>query len=84
MARLPQVRALGFDERFIRMWEFYLAYCEGAFLERHISDVQLFLAKNHNPRPLLYEPWASAADSLVSSETGRELSGRIHQTGFAS
>jgi cyclopropane-fatty-acyl-phospholipid synthase len=28
---LPEVRSLGYDERFIRLWEFYLAYCEGAF-----------------------------------------------------
>jgi cyclopropane-fatty-acyl-phospholipid synthase len=45
MAQLPAVRALGFDERFIKMWEFYLAYCEGGFLEHYIGDVQLLLAK---------------------------------------
>lgn len=37
LARLPEVRALGFDDRFIRMWEYYLAYCEGGFLERSIG-----------------------------------------------
>jgi cyclopropane-fatty-acyl-phospholipid synthase len=31
LAQAPQVRALGFDERFMRIWEFYLAYCEAAF-----------------------------------------------------
>jgi cyclopropane-fatty-acyl-phospholipid synthase len=41
--RLPEVRHLGFDERFVRMWDYYLAYCEGAFRERYISDVQLVL-----------------------------------------
>ena len=40
-----EVRALGFDERFLRMWEFYLAYCEGAFRERYIGDAQVLLAK---------------------------------------
>jgi cyclopropane-fatty-acyl-phospholipid synthase len=30
-ARLPEVRALGYDERFLRIWEFYLAYCEAGF-----------------------------------------------------
>lgn len=45
LARLPQVRAQGFDERFIRMWEFYLAYCEGGFRERSIGVSQLLLAK---------------------------------------
>ena len=45
MARLPQVRAQGFDERFIRLWEFYLAYCEGGFRERSIGVAHLLLAK---------------------------------------
>ena len=36
--------ALGFDERFLRMWRFYFAYCEGGFLERSISDVQMLFA----------------------------------------
>jgi len=43
--QLEQVRALGYPERFIRMWEFYLCYCEGGFLERRTSTVQLLLAK---------------------------------------
>lgn len=42
---LTEVRALGFDERFCRLWDYYLAYCEGAFRERHISNVQLVLTK---------------------------------------
>jgi len=50
--RLPEVLALGFDERFIRMWRFYLAYCEGGFLERAISDVQLvFAGPDYRGRP---------------------------------
>ena len=55
--RLQEVRALGFDERFMRMWDYYLAYCEGAFLERHIGVSQLLLTKNHSPRNLFGEPW---------------------------
>lgn len=50
MARLDEVRAQGYDERFIRMWEFYLAYCEGGFLERSIGDVHLLLARPGNRR----------------------------------
>jgi cyclopropane-fatty-acyl-phospholipid synthase len=38
------VRALGYDQRFMRLWRFYLAYCEGGFLERAISDVQLLFS----------------------------------------
>jgi cyclopropane-fatty-acyl-phospholipid synthase len=45
LARLPQVRAQGFDERFIRLWEFYLAYCEGGFRERSIGVAHLLFAK---------------------------------------
>lgn len=45
LARLPEVREQGFDERFIRMWEFYLAYCEGGFRERSIGVSHLLLAK---------------------------------------
>ena len=43
--RIREVRALGFSEQFIRMWEFYFSYCEGGFRERHIGDVQLLLEK---------------------------------------
>ncbi len=45
LARQDEVRALGRDTTFLRLWEFYLAYCEGGFAERQISDVQLVLAK---------------------------------------
>jgi cyclopropane-fatty-acyl-phospholipid synthase len=51
------VRELGFDERFCRMWDYYLACCEGMFRERHISDIQLVLIKNSNPQTLYGEPW---------------------------
>ncbi len=40
-----RVRALGFPETFIRMWDYYLAYCQGAFAERYIGDAQVLLAK---------------------------------------
>lgn len=39
-AQLDEVRRLGFDERFIRTWNYYLAYCEAAFAWRNISVVQ--------------------------------------------
>jgi cyclopropane-fatty-acyl-phospholipid synthase len=45
LSQLPAVRAQGFDERFIRLWEFYLAYCEGGFLERSIGVSQLLFAR---------------------------------------
>ena len=45
MANLEQVRAQGFDARFIGLWEFYLAYCEGGFRERSIGVSHLLLAR---------------------------------------
>ncbi len=36
---------LGYDERFRRLWDLYLSYCEGGFRERRIQDIQLLLAK---------------------------------------
>lgn len=63
---LDAVRALGFDDRFIRMWDYYLAYCEGAFLERHIGDFQLLLTKNHSPRKLFGEPWVEKGGEVES------------------
>jgi cyclopropane-fatty-acyl-phospholipid synthase len=41
----PALRPLGYDERFQRLWNFYLASSEGGFRERRIRDVQLVLAK---------------------------------------
>jgi cyclopropane-fatty-acyl-phospholipid synthase len=45
LAAQAAVRQLGFDQTFVRMWEFYLAYCEGGFRERIIGTVQLAFAK---------------------------------------
>ena len=43
--QIDAVRDLGYDERFIRMWDFYLASCSAAFTARHIRDVQLLLTR---------------------------------------
>jgi cyclopropane-fatty-acyl-phospholipid synthase len=45
MGRLPEVRALGYDDRFVRLWEYYLAYCEAGFAERCTGVVQMLLTK---------------------------------------
>jgi cyclopropane-fatty-acyl-phospholipid synthase len=42
---IAKVRNLGFSETFVRMWEYYLCYCEGGFTERYINDVQMVFAK---------------------------------------
>lgn len=47
-ARLEEVRALGFDERFIRKWTYYLCYCEAAFALRNISVVHTLHTRPNN------------------------------------
>ena len=42
---LDQVEAMGYDEQFIRMWRYYLSYCEGGFRERIIGTYQITLTK---------------------------------------
>lgn len=49
-ANVDRVRELGFDDRFVRLWEYYLCYCEGGFTERQIGSVQMLYAKPMNRR----------------------------------
>lgn len=42
---IEKIKAQGFNQEFVRLWEFYLCYCEGGFSERAISTVQLHLVK---------------------------------------
>ncbi len=64
--RLEDVKALGFDKRFLRMWEYYLGYCEGAFRERHVGDMQLVLTKQRAAVPLVVGfPDREAAGALL-------------------
>jgi cyclopropane-fatty-acyl-phospholipid synthase len=44
-AQIDKVRQLAYSEEFIRMWEFYLCYCESAFVERVIGDVQMLVVR---------------------------------------
>ena len=44
-ARIDDVRALGYDERFVRIWDYYLSFCEAGFRERILRDVQVVLAR---------------------------------------
>jgi cyclopropane-fatty-acyl-phospholipid synthase len=59
LAAGEHLHALGYDERFRRLWELYLSYCEGGFRERRIENVQLLLAK----------PGYHAAAPLIPSES---------------
>jgi cyclopropane-fatty-acyl-phospholipid synthase len=50
---LAKVRQLGYPESFVRLWEYYLCYCEGGFLERQLGTVQMLLTKPGSRRPSL-------------------------------
>ncbi len=45
LRNLGKVRALGYGESFVRLWEYYLCYCEGGFIERQLGTVQILLTK---------------------------------------
>jgi len=45
VGRLPEVRALGYDDHFVRTWEFYLASCEAGFRTRALRDAQIVLSR---------------------------------------
>lgn len=44
-AKIDEVRQLGYSESFIRMWQFYLCYCESAFIERATGVVQMLIMR---------------------------------------
>ncbi len=44
-ARIDDVRKQGYSDEFIKMWEYYLCYCEAGFAERYIGDVQMLFTK---------------------------------------
>jgi len=44
-ANIDGVRKLGYPESFVRMWEYYLCYCEAGFQERYIGDAQMIFTK---------------------------------------
>ncbi len=70
MSRLPEARALGFDTRFIRMWEYYLAVSEAGFLTRNTSDLQIGFSKL--PVRAELPPAAAASDGVAAvEEAGR-------------
>ncbi|GAC1304367.1 MAG: cyclopropane-fatty-acyl-phospholipid synthase family protein [Steroidobacteraceae bacterium] len=50
LARRREVQAQGYPESFLRMWEYYLCYCEGGFEERQLGDVQMLLIKPNSRR----------------------------------
>jgi hypothetical protein len=61
LANAGRIQALGYPRRFIRMYEFYFAYCEAGFANQLIHDYQLTFRKSPLPRPLLAVAPAAAA-----------------------
>ncbi len=47
-ANLVKVKSLGFDDRFIRKWNYYLCYCEAAFVMRNINVMQIVYVRPNN------------------------------------
>ena len=67
-ARLDDVRELGFPDRFIRMWNYYLCYCEAAFDERFTGVVQIQFDKPRCQR----DPIADRYDEQPAVEVVHE------------
>lgn len=65
LAQRDAIRALGYDEAFIRLWAFYFGYCEGGFLERTIGVVQVTAVKPDNTDTLHFSD-LPAADTLTA------------------
>ena len=55
-ARWSDAMAMGYSDDFLRQWEFYFAYCEGGFAERHISDVHMLLQRPGVRPPITARP----------------------------
>jgi len=64
-ASADAIRAQGYPDGFMRMWDFYLAYCEGGFEERHIGTVQMLLAGSEWREP---SPCAGATRVAANEE----------------
>ncbi len=57
---LNEILPMGYGEEFLRMWHYYYCYCEGAFRERAIGDVQvLFIKPSSRREPFLAALWTT-------------------------
>ena len=48
LGKTKEIKEMGFSDTFIRLWEFYLTYCEAGFLEKNIGDYQFVFSKQKN------------------------------------
>ncbi len=67
---IQSIKAQGFSDAFIRMWEFYLCYCEGGFRERVISDIQMHMVKPIARVPMDLAPLNHSANQPANSVNG--------------
>jgi len=69
--QVRKVRAMGYSDSFLRMWNYYYCYCEGAFLERAIGNVQMLLVRPDCRREPVAPPLAhsSAPSGLPASRS---------------
>ena len=51
LEKADRIRAMGFDDAFIRRWDFYFAYCEGGFAAGYVGDQQLSIARPSDASP---------------------------------
>ena len=51
LSKRDKISSLGFDDNFIRLWEFYLVYCEAGFIEQNIGDYQFLFTKKEGLLP---------------------------------
>ncbi len=81
LARADEVRRLGYPERFLRLWEYYLCYCEAGFEERYLGDLQLVLDGPERRSPALLgdlPPPAGDAGEATST-VAAEIAGYFFQ-----
>ncbi len=77
-AKIDEVRRLGYTEEFIRLWNYYLCYCEAAFEERYVGVVQMQFDKPECRRdPLELTRWAAKPHPEAAIETSRSARGRV-------
>ena len=79
-AHADRIRALGYDERFLRLWRLYLCFCEAGFTERRIGNVQIVLAKPRW-RGHLATAEAPAQPSMVGERVKRARARRARLPG---
>ncbi len=78
LSRLDEVRALGFDERFVRTWDFYLASCQALFATGRTGDLQVVLTRPDN-EAVLALPAASAPRGRTPRARGVTLDALVER-----